>query len=456
MKKKYLVWIMVGLCLSACTDVDDYLQSDTFIDETSELVSDLNSNVPIRFAPITLDASVEEVGSTRGSIDETNVTLDDLGLFCLAKYSIEGFTASSSVHTPSWSNLKKNELTTYSIWKDNEKVNVAGSRYNKGNIVWANEGAQYYPQNDWFSYGFVIYHPWTPYISYDYKIITAYIKVKGQEDVCFASAISPKLNELATGDLILDHCGFSKSFYEQLADADSGLDDIIYPHFSLEHLMSRIDLNFQLLEPSSVNIHVDKVEFDDFPCIMKLVLAKRYTGTLKTGITAKPYILNNEQLRTDSVLDGMVGSKKKYVKLPVKWPELNSAFGHFELRERNDEPISGQKNADGSYKYNLSTEPTHVGDCILIPPVYKGHSRENIMLTVTVADDAGNKYKCTTPVELKAPINGWGKGKKYEFTIRFYPPVLSGNRAEITDWEVKRDYDINQDDLSIGWNEVTE
>jgi hypothetical protein len=444
--------MLMAACLSACTDSD--IQHDMVItDGTTPTASADDSNIPIRFAPLVLDATVEETATTRGSINDEALQFDNLGVFCLAKYSIEGMSAT---HTPSWSNLRDNDANKYSLWKNNVKTSVYLDENNQCRIAWGDgkkeADEQYYPANKWFAYGFVIYHPWTPYISYDYKKITAYIKVDGNDDVRYAMADGP--NMTTTGDAELDKKAFSASFYQGL-DTEPNVEQFIYPRFKLQLLMSRLNFSFRLKEESARKIRVEKVEIDDFPCIMKLDLASRSSGTLKTGysVTHIPFVRNDQLLREDSVLDGLVNKKKVYKKLTEKFPALNSAFGRFVLREQNDEPISGQLDDDGNYKYELTTTYKPVGDCILIPPVYKSHSRSTLKIYVTLADEAGNTYVNSSPLQIPAPAAGWVMGKKYPINIAINPPLLSGNEGVIAEWDIEQSPIVAEGD-SHGWKVV--
>lgn len=447
MKKAFIFSLAMVLSMVACTDADNLQTEQEATVHGAVAISD----VPIRYAPVFIrDVLVEpdETSQTRGSIDVSNFSIDNVGIFCLAKATLPGNSM-----LPSWSGLSKNEtLKQLSVWQNNAKATFTGRDGKVADITLnTDEGdvsnalgssstrvvPAFYPENEWYSYGFVAYHPRTSYIQYTYSTITAYIVLDGRDNVFYSIAAEPRVSAGADFDAL----AFSGMYYRKIAaeEPDEGIS--IYPYFAVEHLTSQLNFQFQLNEKPDFNVHVEKVEFDNFPCIMQLGLAKRVNGKMLSNISKNPFVRNDSIYRIA-------------LKLPELFPSISEPFGHFELYEKDGTSISGLKNSDGNYKYNLSTEMMRVGDCIYIPPVYKSHTRSTIKLYVTVADDAGNKYKNTAPVELTAPSNGWEKGKQYTYTLQLNPPVLSGNNVQITDWTMDETIDINAE--SKGWKAVDE
>lgn len=451
MKKLHLAWIAVAICIAACTDGDYALGDPLSTDVNVSQVTD-QARIPIRFAPVDLtNAFTEDDVITRGTSSVSDLNIDDVGLFCLAKYSIEGISA---VHTPSWSGLASAEINKYSIWKKNVKSTVIAKSKTTGDIVWDSDtlAEEYYPQTEfgereWFAYGFVIYHPWTPYIVYTQKTVTAYIPVDGTQDVQYAIAVGPTVN---TNNVTLNQSAFSANYYRGI-DPDPVLYKYVFPSFKLQHLTCRLNFTVRLNKESSFNVHVEKIEFDDFPCIMKLGLASRSSGTMKSAIAKSPFVRNQGELDTTLVY---TDKKKNKYTVPQLFPNITNAFGHFELREVNGDDISGQKNEDGSYKYNLSTEELAVGNGIMIPPVFKGHTRSTLNIYITIADDAGNKYKNTKPLKIAAPDAGWQKGMQHTINISLNPPLFSGNTVEIAGWS-ESETSFNKDN-PIEWDNVTD
>ena len=99
--------------------------------------------------------------------------------------------------------------------------------------------------------------------------------------------------------------------------------------------------------------------------------------------------------------------------------------GHFWLRDVDDSSIGTKVN--GHYKYVLNTSDyIDVGDCIMIPPVYKNHSKSTLKLKVFLRDNYGNLYTTLQPIEVAAPDpdpmdsedkGGWKSGKSYTVRI---------------------------------------
>ncbi len=423
MRKSFSQLAIVLALLTGCTNNED-IQEGMFSEKEVLTDEQLMSTVPMKFAPVTMSATIEEVEPTRGSSDLRNGLLSNIGMYCLVKRAI-----SDDAPIPSWKDASKDEyFKKMCIWKKNVPVSLKATGPDKGDIVWDNTMTHdyfpCYPDNEWFAYGFVAYYPRTDNIVYAYSSIKAYIKLDGSKPVFYGMAKEPQIRvDAATNSL-----GFSKKYYETLKtlglESEDGLERYIYPYFEFEYLTSALNFVFASKTTPRTNLHVDKVEFDNFPCIMRLGLAdaRRYSDKkmfdMKSKIDAKPFVINND----------------KYNEFELsQFPELTSWLGHFELYEENGESISGQKNADGSYKYNLTTKQQKVGGGIYIPPVYSGHSKEVISVYITLADDYGNKYKCKNPV-LVSTKSGWKKGASYNIPIYLNNPAEAARDATLAEW----------------------
>lgn len=445
MKKRIMMWCVAIACLVACTDSDDLQNNIVAGEEQYVITSDMLSDVPIKFAPINRhDIMVEEESEvsslTRGTT--SNVVMDNLGVFCLAKYALEG----SEYPTPSWSMAKNNAYYTNCVWNNNVRANISSTTQGgRTSLVLTCENQDslhhigYYPSNNWFAYGFVAYHPRTENIVYGYSLIKGYIKIDGKDKVLYSMAKKPKA---AFDDENLNRSAFSKYYYENV-DAELGLEEYIYPYFDFETLTSTLYFYISSKSVPCTNLHVEKIEFDDFPCIMVLGLANllRYADKvsydMKSTIAKKPFVLNKEQF------DELELSQ---------FPELTSPFGHFELYDTDGTSISGKKNADGSYKYTVSTERMKVGGGLYIPPVYKDHSRASMKVYVTLADDYGNKYKSVNPVAVNIPEKGWEKNKYYEIGLSLTNPAEAAKDASLAEWVAADPIEI--DATNTTWEEL--
>ena len=418
MNIRYTIYMFSAVFFVACSGNDD-LRSEAPNADRQVTKEQLMSNTSINFAPVEiadvqweLDGAVEEI-TRGGSVDASNFEMDSVGIFCLSRTKLPA--ASKAV---SWSGAYTEEYNLHNVWKKNEMARVESAGGNKGKIVWENENLlNFYPINAWYTYGFVAYHPWTPYIDNSKSYVHAYIPVDGNDDVLYALA-KP---EPIYGDAEVDNLAYSKQYYDAISD--KGLPDQgAYPLFQFRHIMSRLEFSFCFNSTPDQNYHVDRVEFDGFINIVRLILAKQSNGDIVEDLS-KVYVTSAPT---------------------AKFPELTSFMGHFELREKGEETISRLKNDDGSYKYNLTTEMKKVGDCILIPPIMNLKSA-NIKLYVTLCDDNGNKYRNASAIPVNAPTYtsgyGWKMGSRYDIRIKFNKlPISSAapafRSASSTDGEI--------------------
>lgn len=432
MRKQLFLLAMVLAFLTGCANSEDMLDG---MSNDEQVLTDeqLISTVPIRFAPSTITATVEEMPVTRTSAGNNEI-INNIGMFCLGKRAINDGILEE--RNPSWSGKAKAIINKHSLWKNNVSVSLVVNGENKGDIVWDSPDNKmtpdyypYYPDKDWFAYGFVAYHPRVETIVYSQATITAYIKLDGSKPVFYAMAKEP----LADLDDATKNLAFSKSYYEQL-DPEPGVEKFINPYFEFEYLTSALNFYFYSKTAPQTNLHIDKVEFDQFPCIMYLGLAnlRRYANKkaydMASNIKAKPFIVNEDKLQE--------------LNLTEQFPEMTSAFGHFELYEADGTSISEKKNADGSYKYTLTEEKQKVGGSLYIPPVYSGHSKEELKIYITVADDAGNKYKCQSPVKVKTKT-GWKKAASYDIPIWLDNPAEVAKDASLAEWVAAEPIEVN-------------
>ncbi len=445
MKKILFVGLVSVAALVGCNQADD-LQVNNPLEEEMIPEEELYSDVPFNLSRVDFDSDTLDSSLTRSYIDtETFRGFDNVGLFCLAKRPInDGIT---ELKNPSWSGKSSAAINQHSVWKKNVPVSVKYASATGVNIIWDTpmnpDYFPYYPAKDWFAYGFVAYHPRTENIVYTQTSVTAYIKLDGREKVLYSMAKDPK-TKLKTESL--NKLSFSKSFYNELDpsvfEPNSGAADFIYPYFHFETLTSTLNIFMWSKEEPQRNFHVEKVEFDNFPCIMYLGLARLLRLADKTAYDMKSAIVKNPFIKNDSVFDARNLSQ---------FSDLTSWLGHFELYDSNGESISGQKNADGSYKYAITATKQKFGT-IYIPPVYAGHTKANIRIFITIADDAGNKYKNVNPVVINAPTGGWTKGKSYDIPIWLNNPSEVAKDASLADWKVETTYDV--DATGTNWEEV--
>ena len=372
------------------------------------------SDVPIEFAPVEMadmQWGVEAVETRGGSVDDLDFTVDNVGIFCLAKKKL-----ADGPMNPVWNGANKT-YKAYHVWEDNVQVSIKAMEGNKGIISWDKDEPfrlHYYPSQAWYTYGFMAYYPWTNCLVRENKSIKAFFKVDGNDDVLYAMTTGP---ENTFGIDAVDTLAFSKQYYDEIRTRGLSFEGT-YPKLEFRRLMSRLDFYFCLNSAPSENIHVDKVEFNNFPSVMEVPLASvnNTTGVMSNNISATPYVLNQSNLNkikinsTDLLVDA--------------YPEMSPCFDHFELCEKGETPISGIK-VGSDYKYNLTTEIKKVGDCILIPPVAKSHSKANISLVITLCDDNGNKWKNKTAILLTCPETGWMMGKRYDVHITLNAPSVA-------------------------------
>lgn len=393
------IYLFTAVAIVACSSNDD-MRNEASTDERQVTKQQLVSETPITFAPVEIadvqwEMDEAQEGATRGgSVDADDFTVDSVGIFCLSRTKMSTGPKAVSWGFPA---AYTDEQNLHNVWSNNEMAHIESVGANKGRIVWEKTNyLNYYPTKAWYTYGFVAYHPWTEYVDYSKSYVHAYIPVDGNDDVLYAMAKPTALYD----DADVNNLAYSKQYYDAIKD--KGLSDQgAYPMFQFRHIMSRLDFYFNFNETPSENIHVDKVEFDGFINIVRLILAKQSGGDMVEDLS-KVYVTSAPS---------------------AKFPELTSFMGHFELRENGETPISGIK-VDGEYKYNLTTVPQKVGDCILIPPVAKLPSA-NIKLYVTLCDDNGNKWKNASAITIPYPSPRWEIGKRYDVKITLNAPSVS-------------------------------
>ena len=445
--------------LAGCTSGDDLpTVAGVDVDGEEDFVPEV-STVPIRFAPVDLMNVVGGISqsdsTTRGTDSQSDFSQDSVGIFCLAKYSNEGLT---ETHRPSWSGISKKD-GGYSVWVKNALASIVTSpRPGQGNITWeANykDEFNFYPNNDWFAYGFFAYYPYTKNIVYTQSTITTLIRIDGDDDVCYAMAASPKTPSSPVVDsyAAIYRKAFSRAYYEAISEHDPGVDEWIYPHFQFNRIVSRVKFYFRIKENLGFNLHVDRVEVADFPCLMKMMVT-RTSGDIKFTEYKNPYVYS---------MDDLGGYYKKIsdvtpldsAQVPEEYPELKSIVGNYLLKETNGASISGQKNADGSYKYNLTIDKQQVGGYIMIPPVTDGHpTLSKMRLYVTLCDDAGNKYCNKSPLVIPPPVGGYLKGKTHAHTIALANLVPIGSNSEIGEWKADVEILEPKNTTNIDWTSV--
>lgn len=409
MKIERFIWLVAAVTLTACSRDDSNVAKQVSYDEQHAAYA-AASDVPIHFAPVGMGDFFMEAEITRGgSVDSRKLIVDSLGLFCLAQAKID-----ADAKNINWYGYVG---TTAKLmrWMDNVMAHISSNGDGTGMIGFEDElQLNCFPTVASYTYGFAAYHPRTTLLKTKNSTNTAYIVVDGNDDVFFAVAAEP---EYLFDNADADDLAFSKNYYDKIRELypDNSTIEGIYPKLIFKRMTSRLDFYFKMYRADNVNFRVDKVEFDEFPNIIYFGF-RLSNGKVVSSVAAHPFVLNNQssELVTKHGLDA--------------WG-ITKAFGHFELRENGEEPISGVKNNDGTYKYKLTDEYQKVGDCIMIPPVYNGHSKANINLYVTLVDDAGNKYKNTAPFCVNCPSEGWQMGRRYAVNISLTPPVTAAAPA---------------------------
>lgn len=405
---------MMMFLLAGCSSNDDLLVERPVVpdmDEENVTRDDLMGDVPIEFASVGGSATVE---MTRGS-SNVNGTFQSgtMGIYCIGAKKINEVDAQEpkmgGYNTALWQILN--------LWLENVSAHVESVGNNEGYIAWDKpEERHYYPKKDWYAYKFAAYHPRTDYIVRSESAVMAFIPIDGNDDVFTAIAEDPRVSI----DAETDAKAYSQQYFETV-----GIENILpehRPYYNFKHLTSRLKFKVKLKEDCEREMHVDSISFTDFPNIMKVSLAKFDNGELINNWNNYNFVLN---------MDDYMPQKLKN-DLPTKTVTVNGqpeekvvVNGHFWLRDVDDSSI-GEK-VNGNYKYVLNTDDyIDVGDCIMIPPVYKSHSKSTIKLQVFLRDNYGNLYTTLQPIEVAAPNvdendpedkGGWKSGKSYTIKV---------------------------------------
>jgi hypothetical protein len=302
-----------------------------------------------------------------------------------------------------WS--KQSTIDLYNIlgvWQDNVRAHVKATGAGTGKIVWDDPNEMhYYPSKDWYSYGFVAFHPSADSIQYASSNLIAFFTVDGNDDVFYAKANNP------SADI---ESAYSSFFYKDYPGAEQ-------PYFDFKHLMAKLVFKFKLKDEPTTLIHVDSVAIENYPNAMSLTIARRTSAA------------------TDIIEAGGGNVYKP-----------SSLKGNYWLREKDDSSISGKidPTTGTDYKYNLTTSEITVGDGILVPPVPSGGSYSNPKLRVYLKDDAGNVYTTAEPMVVTCPSGGWKAAKQYNINVTLKSPVLIMSEARIDGWtSVDEDIEVS-------------
>ena len=446
MKTRSFVYGMMMFLLAGCSSNDDLLVERPIVsdmDEENVTRDDLMGDVPIEFASIGGSATVE---MTRGSSNVNGAFQSGtMGIYCIGAKKINEVDAQEpkmgGYNTALWQILN--------LWLENVSAHVESlnNGNNEGYIAWDNpEERHYYPKKDWYAYKFAAYHPRTDYIVRSESAVMAFIPIDGNDDVFTAIADDPH----ASIDPETDAKAYSQQYFEAVG-AEITPDH--KPYYNFKHLTSRLKFKVKLKEDCEREMHVDSISFTDFPNIMKVSLAKFDNGELINNWNNYNFVLN---------MDDYMPQKLKN-DLPTKTVTVNGqpeekvvVNGHFWLRDVDDSSI-GEK-VNGNYKYVLNTNDyIDVGDCIMIPPVYKSHSKSTIKLQVFLRDNYGNLYTTLQPIEVAAPEadpadpedkGGWKSGKSYTVRVSvggniFFMDQTRGQMtAQLDDYEEEDTIDV--------------
>jgi hypothetical protein len=396
--KKILYFALAAL-IAGCSSEDESLLSNSPLEkESSEVnLAELTSDVPIEFGVVGGSAYV-----TRGSIDETNTQdIPDVRVFCLARRPI--MTGLAENRSITWS--KQSTIDLYNIlgvWQDNVRAHVKATGAGTGKIVWDDPNEMhYYPSKDWYSYGFVAFHPSADSIQYASSNLIAFFTVDGNDDVFYAKANNP------SADI---ESAYSSFFYKDYPGAEQ-------PYFDFKHMMAKLVFKFKLKDEPTTYIYVDSVVIENYPNVAKLTIARRPSNA--TDINAASG-------------------------LNIHQP--SSLKGNYWLREKDDTSISGKIDpiSGTDYKYKLTTSEITVGDGILLPPVPSGASYSDPKLRVYLKDDAGNVYTTAEAMTITCPSGGWKGAKQYNINVTLKSPVLIMSEARFDGWtSVDEDIEVS-------------
>ena len=416
MKTRYFVYGMMMFLLAGCSSNDDLLVERPVVpgmDEENFTRDDLMGDVPIEFASIGGSATVE---MTRGSSNVNGAFQSGtMGIYCIGAKKINEVDAQEpklgGYNTALWQILN--------LWLENVSAHVEplGTGNNEGYIAWDNpEERHYYPKKDWYAYKFAAYHPRTDYIVRSESAVMAFIPIDGNDDVFTAIADDPHVSI----DPETDAKAYSQQYFEAVGANNITPDH--KPYYNFKHLTSRLKFKVKLKEDCEREMHVDSICFSDFPNIMKVSLAKFDNGNLINNWNNYNFVLNMDDYMPPKLKNDL---PKKTVTVNGQPEEKVVVNGHFWLRDVDDSSIGVKVN--GNYKYVLNTDDyIDVGDCIMIPPVYKSHSKSTLKLKVFLRDNYGNLYTTLQPIEVAAPDpdpmdsedkGGWKSGKSYTVRI---------------------------------------
>lgn len=412
---------------AACSGSEELVTQDVTdpVDEENITREDLMGDIPIEFANVGGSASVE---LTRGSANIGEVFQSGtMGIYCFAAKKINEVDAEDI----KWSGNSTALGKILGLWLNNVKAHMSPIGNNEGIFVWENpEEKHYYPRKDWYAYKFVAYHPWTKYIALSASGIAAYVKIDGNDDVFAAIAEDPRVSVNATTD--------EKAYSHQYFDA-IGIGNIEAghkPYYNFKHLTSRLKFKVKLSSECERELHVDSICFSSFPNIIRVELAKVVNGNIVDNWYDTDFITYYGEWMPANL-------KNDLPKTTYQGEQVCVVNGDFWLREADDSSI-GEKNANGEYKYVLNTaDYKDVGDCIMIPPVNKDHSKSTIGLKVYLADKYGNKYTTLNPINVPAPekdpndpndVGGWKAGMSYTIRVSMGGNIffMDQTRGQIT------------------------
>lgn len=402
---------------AACSGSEELVTQDNTdpIDEENVTREDLMGDVPIEFAAVNGNATVE---LTRGSAIVNGVFRSGpMGIYCVASKKLDN--AADDIKVTGSATTLGNILT---VWLDNVSAHMEPiGNSGEGYFAWDNPNEKhYYPNKGWYAYKFAAYHPWTEYIvkSSATNGIAAYIPIDGNDDVFTAIAENPRANV----DAATDAKAYSHEYFKTIGVGNISAEH--RPYYIFQHLTSRLKFKVRLKPGTDLGdreLHVDSICFSDFPNIMKVSLAKYENGDIINNWNDYHFVTNYKEYMPPS-LKAVLPKKT----IPAESDPVCVVNGHFWLREADDSSI-GAKDNNGNYKYVVNDgDYIEVGDYIMIPPVYKGHSKSTIKLEVYLADNYGNKYTTVEPIKLEAPeidpndLNdkgGWKPGTSYTVKV---------------------------------------
>ena len=374
MKKNLFAIGLTVLAFGACSHVDEDALADALpAEETVDLAS-LQSDVPIVLG--TIDGSADV--TTRGAITyfEEGKSYGNIGVFCVATRKID-----AKAPNITWQGIDANETNNrMRVWQKNASAHVVVTEDGNGNLIWDDVDTEphFYPNNDWYAYDFVAYHPKTTDFDYSYSAINAYITVDGSDDVFIAAGARPKPD---------DNLAYSRKYYTQESKPEA------VPYFHFDQLVAKLNFSFKLKLVPAERFYVDSVVIENYPLVMRVRIASM--------------VNNSFHYQPDRA--GLVMTDTS---------DPRTRYGNMYLRNADDSSIRKSR-------VEVSNEDfVPVGGSLLIPPTSR-----NLTLRVYLRSESGQLWE-VNPITV-ANNAGWQKAREYTIRVSLTPPSPINSNARM-------------------------